>query len=288
MNILLAKRTSMKASIQPYKPATLRLMAAIAAALPLSLPATGAENYPKVLQPAISSGLKVVKQFPAASGLTGWVLSQGGQYSLVYTTADKKTLVAGTVIGENGENFSAKYEEKYIPKPDFSSAFLQLDKASYVVEGAKTPKSTIYVFVDPNCPYCHFLWQALQPYEAAGLQVNWIPVATLGPTSMPKAIEVLAAKDRATAFRQMEQNHGKPWSPSKHTSENAQPVIAAAVRKNGLLMAEFGLAGTPGVVWRDKQGKVQVTSGMPRLSELPAITGLPEQAINDPSLAKFR
>lgn len=277
----------MKPSIPTHTPAKLSLMAAVVAAFSLS--ATGAESNPKVLQPAISSGLKVVRQFPATSGLTGWVLSQGGQHSLVYITADKKTLLAGALIGENGENLSAKYEEKFIPKPDFSAAFQQLDSAAYVVEGPpKAPKSSVYVFVDPNCPYCHFLWQALQPYEAAGLQVRWIPVATLGPTSMPKAIEILAAADKTAAFRQMEQNHGKPWSPSKQASETAQPAIAAAIKKNGLLMAAFGLAGTPGVVWRDKQGKVQVKSGMPRLSELPAITGLPEQVINDPSLAKFR
>lgn len=277
----------MKASIPVSKPAILRLLVTVTAAL--SLPATRAESYPKVLQPAISSGLKVVRQFPATSGLTGWVLSQGGQYSLVYTTADKKTLLAGSLIGENGENLSAKHEEKFIPKPDFSAAFQKLDNASYVMEGpSKAPKSAPYVFVDPNCPYCHFLWQALQHYEAAGLQVKWIPVATLGPTSMPKAIEVLAATDTTAAFRQMEQNHGKPWLPSKQNSEAAKPAVATAVRKNGLLMAEFGLAGTPGIIWRDRQGKVQVKSGMPRLSELPAITGLPEQLVNDPSLAKFR
>jgi thiol:disulfide interchange protein DsbG len=42
------------------------------------------------------------------------------------------------------------------------------------------------------------------------------------------------------------------------------------------------------VVWRDRKGKVQVKSGMPRLSELPSITGLAEQKINDPALAKFK
>jgi thiol:disulfide interchange protein DsbG len=31
-----------------------------------------------------------------------------------------------------------------------------------------------------------------------------------------------------------------------------------------------------------------VKSGMPRLSELPAISGLPEQKVEDPALARFR
>ena len=98
----------------------------------------------------------------------------------------------------------------------------------------------------------------------------------------------MAAADKVAAFRKMEENHGKPWTPSALASEAAQPAVAAAIRKNGELMQRFGIAGTPGVIWKDKQGKVQVKGGMPRLSELPAITGLPEQKNEDSSLDKFR
>ena len=57
---------------------------------------------------------------------------------------------------------------------------------------------------------------------------------------------------------------------------------------NGGLMEQFGIDGTPGIVWRDRQGKVHVAAGIPRLSELPAITGLPEQKINAPALSTSR
>jgi thiol:disulfide interchange protein DsbG len=263
-------------------------MAALAVAF-LNTGALAAQQTPPALERAVDAGVKVVKQFPAGSGLTGWVLSQGARYSLVYTTADGKTLVAGALIDERGQNLSAQHEDMYIPKPDFSAAFAQLEKSAFIAEGSiKHPKSVIYAFVDPNCPYCHFMWRAVQPYEAAGLQVRWIPVATLGPTSMPKAIEVLAAPDKTAAFRRMEENHGKPWKPDAGKTEQSHPSVAASIRRNGELMDGFGIAGTPGVVWRDKQGKVQVKSGMPRLSELPSITGLPEQAVTDPALAKFK
>lgn len=264
-------------------------LVAAGAALVASSTVFSAEQYPKAIRKAVDSGVKVVKSFPAVSGLTGWVLSQDGRYSVVYTTADKKTLLAGALIGESGENIGAAFEEKYVPKPDLGVLFQQLEKSSYVAEGAVSgPKSIVYVFVDANCPFCHSTWLALQPYEKVGLQVRWIPVATLGPTSMPKAIEVMAAADKVAAFRKMEGNHGKPWTPSALASETAQPAVAAAIGQNGELMQRFGIAGTPGVIWKDKQGKVQVKGGMPRLSELPAITGLPEQKNDDSSLSKFR
>ena len=217
------------------------------------------------------------------------MLAQDGHYSTVYTTADKKTLLAGALIGERGESISALYEKKYVPKPDLGVLFLQLEKSTNVTEGAvASAKATIYVFVDANCPYCHSAWLAFQPYEKAGLQVRWIPVAILGPTSMPKAIEVIVAADKLAAFRAMEANHGKAWTASTRSSEAAQPVAAAAIRRNGELMQRFGIAGTPGLIWKDKQGKVQIRSGMPRLSEFPAITGLPEQKNEDGALDKFR
>jgi thiol:disulfide interchange protein DsbG len=254
-----------------------------------TIPALAATSYPKPLEPAIRAGVTVVKSFPAASNLTGWVLSQGGRYSIVYTTADNKTLLAGALIAENGENLSDRYEQQFVPKPDLTAAFQRLEKSSYVVEGTvRAPKSVIYVFVDPNCPFCHYTWRAVQPYEAAGLQVRWVPVATLGPTSLPKAVEVLAAADKTAAFRQMEENHGKPWTASPKSSADKHPDVVRQIQENGEVMEAFGIAGTPGVIWRDKQGKIQVKSGMPRLSELPGITSLPEQKINDPALAKFQ
>lgn len=250
---------------------------------------SAAEPYPKAIAQAVKSGVTVVKSFPAASGLTGWVMSQDGRTSIVFTTADKKTLLAGALVDENGENLSAKYEDKYVPKPDLSALFLNLEKSAHVVEGTlKDPKSVMYVFVDANCPYCHFTWIALQPYEKVGLQVRWILVDTLGPTSLPKAIEVMSAADKGAAFKKMELNHGKAWTAPAQASAAAQPAAAAGIRSNNALMAQFGIGGTPGVIWKDKQGKVQLKAGMPRLSELAAMTGLPEQKMEDAALEKFR
>lgn len=254
-----------------------------------SISAFSSEKYPKPIQEALDAGVEVVHSFPAASGLTGWVLSQDGHHSIVFTTGDNKTLLIGTLIGEGGENLSDQYESKFFSNSDTTTLFQSLEKSSYVVEGATTgAKSLLYVFVDANCPYCHYTWKALQPYEKAGLQVRWVLVDTLGPTSMPKAIEVLAAPDQTAAFRHMEERHGKSWTASPMLSATLRPDIADKIRRNGQLMRAFQIAGTPGVIWKDADGKVRVQAGMPRLSEIPRITGLPQQPIDDPELAKFR
>lgn len=262
--------------------AGMALLAASAGALP-------AEKYPKAIQVAVDNGAKVIRKFPAASGLTGWVLSENGRYSIIFSTADKKTVIAGALIDEKGENLTEEYEEKYFPKPNPVALFHELEQSDYVVEGTvENPKSTLYIFVDANCPFCHHTWKALQPYQKNGLQVRWVPVAMMGPGSMSKAIEVLAASDKTAAFRKMMESAGKGKPPAARFSEAAQPDIAEKIRKNSDLIKRFGISVTPGIVWQNRQGKIEIKAGMPRLSELPHITGLPKQEADDPVLTKYR
>lgn len=84
----------------------LRVVAALAGlGFVSATPVLAATSYPKPLEPAIKAGVTVVKSFPAASSLTGWVLSQGGRYSIVYTTADNKTLLAGRPLKQKCPRF---------------------------------------------------------------------------------------------------------------------------------------------------------------------------------------
>lgn len=268
--------------------ATALLGAVLAVALATLPGLSRAETYPPVLQPFIANGLKIEKHFKAASGLTGWVVLHEGEYSVVFTTADGKTLISGALVDEKGQNLTAEYARTYIPKPDLSQAFTDLENSQYIAEGTlKDPKSIIYIFTDANCPFCHKTWQALQPYEKVGLQVRWVVVAALGPNSMDKAIEIMTAKDRLAAFRKDMESFGQSRSLAKDMNPQAKPAQAAMVQQQTQLMTRFGIRGTPGIVWKDATGKVAIKFGMPRLSEIPGITGLPRQATTDPSLSRF-
>lgn len=248
-----------------------------------------AEDIPKQIQGIIDSGAKVIKTFPAAAQMKGWVISKDDRYMILFSSSDNQTLFAGDLIDENGKNLTEQYADLYIPKPDLSPLYSALEKSTFIAEGTqKVPKSVVYAFFDPNCPFCHFSWKAFQPYEAAGLQVRWIPVAYLMETSTDKAAAILQAKDRLAAFRENEQkynlkNHEGGIKPLKPTSASIKQLQA-----NSEFMHKLGITGTPAIVWKDAQGKIQMKAGMPRLFELPAITGLAEQTIDDPELARFR
>jgi thiol:disulfide interchange protein DsbG len=80
-----------------------------------------------------------------------------------------------------------------------------IDQTTWIAEG--TGKHLIYIFFDPNCPYCHKLYESLRPLIAANdLQLRWIPVGLLTASSPAKAAAILQADNPLQAFHDNEDN----------------------------------------------------------------------------------
>jgi thiol:disulfide interchange protein DsbG len=166
--------------------------------------------------------------------------------------------------------------------------FAQLEKTDAVAEGATSARHLVYVFFDANCFYCHLTWKALQPYEKAGLQVRWVPVAYQQPSSVGRAAAIMQAPDRVAALHMNETRYdASQFDGGIAPLASVPKSLVAQFRANTKLMRAFGAPGTPLMAWKS-EGGVRFKVGVPRLSELPAITGLPEQRVDDPELAEFR
>lgn len=264
------------------------LLGLVAGALFASGAFAQSDKMPSQVQLAITGGMKLDKSFPAGGGMTGWLLSAGpDNHVVVYTSANGEVAIAGSMLDAAGQNLTKKHIEQHATKPDYDKLWAELEKAPYVVEGAKGKdvKSTIYVFKDANCSYCHLEWKALQPYMKVGLQVRWVPVAFLAPDSYNKGAHLLTAKDAEEAVKELHANFG---NRAAAPLPNPSPELRAKIEANNKLMQSWGFRGTPATFYKDKSGKTKAVNGMPSLSELPAITGLPAQANNDPDLARFR
>jgi len=75
-----------------------------------------------------------------------------------------------------------------------------LTHTHYIQEGSKGP--IIYDFYDPNCPYCHEIYTWLQnPIHNKQIQVRFITVGFLTPSSAGKAAAILSAKDPLAALK---------------------------------------------------------------------------------------
>lgn len=248
-------------------------------------------TFPPAIQHLVNSGVQVVRQFNAPSGLHGYVVQSHGRHTIVYATSDGKHALFGTLIDAHGNNITAAEAKQYIPKPNLQAAWQKLEKAHWIAEGAKHPKTIIYEFADPNCPFCHLFWLANRHYFDAGLQVRHILVGFLAPSSKLKAAAILDAPDPAAAYRRNEAHYKRGVSESEAggiaPEKSAKPATLKKVESNTELMSALGVTGTPGIFYKDSHGKVHRIIGLPSLSKLPKIYRLPAQKLTDQALQPY-
>ncbi|MFO1351210.1 MAG: thiol:disulfide interchange protein DsbG [Gammaproteobacteria bacterium] len=233
-----------------------------------------AEEYPKPIKHLMERGIEVEKSFIAPAGLTGYVVKYQGQRSVLYLLSDRKHVLVGNLLGEDGQDLTAEHLVENSPKQDLNVVWNKLEKATWVAEGAKEPKSVVYVIADPYCPYCNAFWQASQPYKAAGLQLRWVWVSYLREDGEAKAAAILESADPGAAIAQ----HESAFKAGGIAPlANPKTETLAAIRANSALMDELGVNGTPTLFYRDAKGEVRVQMGGPQPDEMAKVFGLPEQ-----------
>lgn len=256
------------------------------------------ENPPALVRALVRSPEEIQGMFETQMpGVYGWVLvdSQNPmEPQILYTSADGLNGFAGTMLGQMSDgkimSYTVQHLEKYAPKTDLGSYWADIEASNWVAEGAKdgAAKKTIYGFFDANCIYCHLSWLAMKPYMDAGLQIRWLPVAMLAETSAGKAAAILSAEDPAAL---MQAGHLNWEDLGREEAFPTVPVtsdIQDKLDENGILMRKLGVRGTPAFIYKDEAGSMKLVPGMPKLAEIPAITGIPEIPNNNPKLERFR
>ncbi|GLR64035.1 thiol:disulfide interchange protein DsbG [Marinospirillum insulare] len=246
------------------------------------------EVLPAPIQHLKNKGLVIVREFPVGAALKGWVVNYQGKDMIVYTTADDEFLINGVLLDAQGNDLTEGHQKSWIPRPSWDD----LATSHFITEPSLAPESTagestIYMFYDANCPFCHLAWLALQPYREAGLEVRWIPVAYLKPDSRDKAAAILSTPKN----KQAEHLRASMQAFNTDTQDFSQPPSnenKQQLQTNMNLMQSLGINGTPGWVWLNKEGKMQTQAGMLRLPKLPNVTGLPAQKHTEPTLMRFR
>ncbi|WP_297388297.1 thioredoxin fold domain-containing protein [Acidiferrobacter sp.] len=120
----------------------------------------------------------------------------------------------------------------------------------------------LYVFFDPNCPYCHALYETLQPIiRSQGLGVRWVPVGILALSSYGKAAALLEAAHPAAAMARMEAGfHG---GRGAIRPRRATAPVARALLYNIHLFEAAGAQGVPFLVYKTRADHVHTVTGEP-------------------------
>lgn len=139
--------------------------------------------------------------------------------------------------------------------------------AAWIAEG-NGPR-LVYIFFDPECPYCHKLYQETRSLIGRdGLQLRWIPVGILMPTSAGKAAAILDAKDPLAAFHKNEDEFGPAPKFGGIAETIPSEQATKRLQQNAQLFKQTGMPGVPVMMFREASGKVRIVDGAPSPSLL--------------------
>lgn len=263
-------------NLKTYLPHT-AFAVAIAAAAVATTVVVAAPERPAALRALEKQGVTIVGTFLAPGGLTAWAGYVGQRPISLFATPDGKHVIAGTLLDAEGNEVAEAALEAAVRGPMTAGAWSKLESSHWIQDGRKDAARTVYVFTDPNCPFCNKLWADARPWVDSGkVALRHVIVGMLTPTSAGKAAALLGAKDPAAALAAYERGHMErnaqavaSGRPRPLGDDGLKPLatipadIQARLEANQRLMASLGLQATPAVVWRDANGAVQMRTGAP-------------------------
>lgn len=145
--------------------------------------------------------------------------------------------------------------------------------------GMVTP--SLYVFFDPNCPFCTDLWKTVLPVKPreevrkaeffSSVPAVWIPVAYMDDTSLGKSAALLRENSQSAIDNNFQ------TAKRKEKQGGATAVVPTEAERAALAQAkaiwlELGGA-TPLMVYRNNAGSTQLFMGVPTDDQLTELLG---------------
>ncbi len=231
----------------------------------------------KLVNKVINNQGHVIQSFTAVDGLTGFVIQSnqgGGSSGILYADPKGQYLFAGSIINAKGQDLTQQYTNQYINSKIAGPAYAQALGLNYFSSGSDNAPHKAIIIIDPNCIFCHNLYQQVQPLIDAGqLQVRWLPVAFRDPSSPGKAAAMLnggsdAASDKLLAENEANfnsQTESGSLTPLQPDSKNAALTATfGKVAQNTQFFSQSGFNGTPTILYKEKNGKVSMVPGLPQ------------------------
>ena len=172
---------------------------------------------------------KIARSFPGF-----WSVVKNGE--VIYINDDLTYLINGDVIDlQNKQSLTQQLKTDSRPKIDISR--LPLSQAIKISEGSHN----IYVFSDPDCPYCKRVETSLNEVDDVAVYVFPYPLASLHPNATDIAINIWCQPDKSKAWRDYVEH---AQLPSTTTCENP-------ISQNIQLAESLSINGTPALIFED-------------------------------------
>jgi thiol:disulfide interchange protein DsbG len=169
-------------------------------------------------------------------------------------------ITAGNLTAAAAEN-PAKIEAR---QKVAESMLADIQQATWIRDGKSA--HVMYVFFDPNCPYCHKVFEMLRPQVQRGeVELRWVVVGKLMATSIGKAAAMLEAKDPTEALYRNERGFSRETGSFGGIEEEPAPREDTLRRLNAnhALLNRSGFDAVPALLFRTKDGKTDIIRGAP-------------------------
>jgi len=233
----------------------------LTAAILSSSVAVFAQPWPAPIRTLETRGVTIVERFDAPGDMQGFAARLGNRPMALYLTPDGEHVIVGTLMNAEGKNLTAPELDAAITQPSIEKTWPALEKSQWIPDGKDSAERVLYVFTDPNCGYCHKFYDKTRPWVEAGkVQLRHVPVAILKPSSIGKAAALMTADDPEQAMRTHEENYR---SGGIEPMADVPQKLRTQLKAHKGLMAQSGIRGTPGIIYKDSEGNVQVKQGVP-------------------------
>ncbi|MFB8830867.1 thiol:disulfide interchange protein DsbG [Azotobacter sp. CWF10] len=239
----------------------------------LALPtaAVRAEELPAPIKAAEARGAEIVGTFDAPGGLKGYAARYNGQGMALYLTPDGQHVLIGNLLDAQGQDLTRPQLEELVYAPLGKEMWARMERSSWIADGNSTAPRTVYLFSDPNCPYCTLFWRQARPWVETGkVQLRHIMVGILRADSAGKAAALLAA-ERPEQALQAHESAGKASSLKPLAEIPAE--IKERLESNLELMNALGAMATPAIFHLDERSRLQQQQGAPDPEALAQILG---------------
>jgi thiol:disulfide interchange protein DsbG len=158
----------------------------------------------------VGQQMMVTRSIKDSTGLIGYILARKSLPSqpvgIVYTDPTGTYIInPGTTYNQAGQTLQQIAFTRYIQSKVAENALQTITQTHYITEGQDAAPHKLWIVVDPNCIFCHKTYEDLQPLITDGVvQVRWIVIGMLKPSSEGKAAAILSAPNPLSAFKQNE------------------------------------------------------------------------------------
>lgn len=234
-------------------------------------PAPEVNVLPDAVANLSDRGVEIVGELSVPGGLAAYAAIAKQQPLAIYLTPDQEHVIIGTMMDADGMDVTTAALEEATVSVWTSQTWQLLENSTWIADGSDDADRILYMFTDPNCPFCHKFWTQARPWVEAGrVQIRHIPVALLADTSAGKAAAWLVADDPSKALNEHET--AGPQAGIEPLTDIPE-AIAVQLDDNQELMDTLKIEGTPGIFYFDSDNLLQIQRGAPLDNNLPDILG---------------